>query len=122
MMKKNILIIDIGSKDSGLEEELTNFQLRRFIFNNVECNSMEGLLQSPKFDKQHIQVEVCKLVGIQAKRRGQKKNKAWKSRQTLWWKGKAFARNIKNFLIKFSQTIPKTKKSKQRLLLPIMHS
>src|SRR5690606_11163195 len=48
---------------------------------------MEGLLQSLKFDKPHIQAEVCKLVGLQAKRRGQKRNKAWKKVQTLWWKG-----------------------------------
>lgn len=48
---------------------------------------MEGLLQSFKFDKPHIQVEVCKLTGMAAKRRGQKRNKAWKSQQTLWWDG-----------------------------------
>jgi len=58
---------------------------------------MEGLLQSFKFDKEHIQIEVCNLVGIGAKRRGQKMNKAWKSKQTLWWKGQPFQRNSKEY-------------------------
>jgi hypothetical protein len=54
---------------------------------------MEGLLQSFKFDKPHIQIEVCKLVGIAAKYRGTKRNKAWKQVQKLWWKGVAYDRH-----------------------------
>lgn len=54
---------------------------------------MEGLVQAFKFDKPHIQVEVCKLVGLAAKRRGSKRNKAWKQRQTLWWDGVAYDRH-----------------------------
>ena len=53
---------------------------------------MEGFLQSLKFDKPHIQEEVCKLIGKAAKFRGQKRNKAWKSTQTLWWRGIAMPR------------------------------
>lgn len=58
---------------------------------------MEGLLQSFKFDKEHIQVEVCKLVGKQAKFRGKKRNKAWKRQQMLWWKGQEFPRDSKEY-------------------------
>jgi len=58
---------------------LSNFSPHPFIFDGVECASMEGLLQSFKFDKPHIQAVVCQLVGIKAKRRGQKRNKAWKT-------------------------------------------
>ena len=54
---------------------------------------MEGLLQAFKFDKQHIQIEVCKLAGLAAKRRGQKRNKAWKRVQKLWWKSVAYDRH-----------------------------
>ena len=54
---------------------------------------MEGFLQSLKFDKPHIQVEVCKLVGLAAKRRGSKRTKAWKSKQVLWWQGVEFSRH-----------------------------
>ena len=79
--------MDIGSKAGWPAGALSNFSPHPFIFDGVECASMEGLLQSFKFDKPHIQEEVCKLVGLQAKRRGQKRNKAWKKVQTLWWKG-----------------------------------
>ena len=85
--------MEIGSKHGGVAGRLSNFTPRPFVFEDVECNSMEGLLQSFKFDKEHIQREVCKLVGLSAKRRGQKRNKAWKSKQTLWWKGVAYERN-----------------------------
>jgi hypothetical protein len=54
---------------------------------------MEGLVQSFKFDKPHIQVEVCKLVGLAAKKRGSARNKQWKSKQILWWNGSPYPRD-----------------------------
>lgn len=89
--------MDIGSKSGWPSSALSNFSPHAFVFDGVECSSMEGLLQSFKFDKVHIQVEVCKLVGKAAKFRGKKRNKAWKSRQTLWWKGKAIDRHGKEY-------------------------
>lgn len=79
--------MDIGSKSGYPSSALSNFSPHHFVFDEVECASMEGLLQSFKFDKVPVQVEVCKLVGIQAKMRGKNRNKAWKTRQTLWWRG-----------------------------------
>lgn len=76
---------------------LSNFTPRRFVFRGVECNSIEGALQALKFDKPHIAETVCKLVGLQAKRRGQKRNKAWKSQQTLWWAGEPFRRDSREY-------------------------
>jgi hypothetical protein len=58
---------------------------------------MEGFLQSLKFDKPHIEEEVCKLVGKTAKFRGKKRNKAWKSAQTLWWRGVEYKRDSKEY-------------------------
>jgi len=84
--------MDIGSKSGYPASALSNFAPHPFVFDGVECASMEGLLQSFKFDKPHIQVEVCKLVGIGAKRRGQKRNKAWKRLQKLWWNGVEYER------------------------------
>lgn len=84
--------MDIGSKSGYPASALSNFAPHPFVFDGVGCSSMEGLLQSFKFDKPHIQVEVCKLVGIRAKRRGQKKNKAWKRVQKLWWNGVEYER------------------------------
>lgn len=85
--------MDIGAGKGYPQGNLSNFTPRRFIFDGVECCSMEGLLQSFKFDKQHIQEEVCKLTGLKAKFKGKNRNKAWKSKQTLWWKGLPIERN-----------------------------
>jgi predicted NAD-dependent protein-ADP-ribosyltransferase YbiA (DUF1768 family) len=89
--------MDIRSNNSYPSCNLSNFYGYKFEFDGVECNSMEGLLQSFKFENHIIQIEVCKLVGIAAKRRGQKRNKVWKSVQTLWWKGKAYKRDSKDY-------------------------
>jgi len=89
--------MNIGSKSGGASSSLSNFAPHPFVFDGVECNSFEGLLQSFKFDKIHIQVEVCKLVGLAAKRRGQKRNKAWKSVQTLWWNDVAYKRDSEEY-------------------------
>jgi len=89
--------MDIGSNYKGAAGRLSNFTPRKFIFDGVECNSMEGLLQSFKFDKEHIQIEVCKLTGMAAKKRGSKRNKAWSSKQVLWWKGKEYKRHSKEY-------------------------
>lgn len=89
--------MDIGSKSGFPAGTLSNFSPHPFVIDGVECASMEGFLQSLKFDKVHIQIEVCKLVGITAKRRGQKRNKAWKRVQKLWWQGREFDRSGKEF-------------------------
>lgn len=85
--------MDIGSGKGYPADKLSNFAPHPFVFYGVACASMEGLVQAFKFDKPHIQAEVCKLVGLAAKRRGSKRNKAWKQSQTLWWNGVAFNRH-----------------------------
>jgi len=89
--------MDIGSGKIGSSGGLSNFRPRVFIFDGIECASMEGLLQSFKFDKPHIQEHVCSLVGLRAKRKGQKRNKAWKSKQNLWWKEEVYKRDSKEY-------------------------
>jgi hypothetical protein len=84
--------MDIGSGKGYPSSALSNFAPQGFIFDGVEVASREGILQALKFDKPHIQVEVCKLVGIGAKKRGSDRNVAWKSRQTLWWNGVTYGR------------------------------
>jgi len=79
--------MDIGSGHGYPASALSNFTPHPFVFDGVEIASMEGLLQSFKFDKKHIQVEVCKLVGKAAKFRGKKRNKNWQRVQKLWWNG-----------------------------------
>ncbi|QIG67974.1 swarming motility YbiA-like protein [Rhizobium phage RHph_Y68] len=84
--------MDVGSGNSWPSNALSNFAPHPFTFRGVECNSMEGLLQSLKFDKPHIQVEVCKLVGYAAKKRGRPRNTHWQRVQKLWWDGEPIPR------------------------------
>lgn len=86
-------MIDIGAKHGYPSSALSNFAAHKFVFDDIECSSMEGFLQSLKFDKPHIQVEVCKLVGVGAKNRGKDRNRNWKMANALWWKGTEFPRD-----------------------------
>ena len=69
--------MDIGSKSGYPSSSLSNFAGHRFIFDGVECYSMEGFLQSLKFKDPNMQIEVCKLIGKKAKFKGKSKK---------WWK------------------------------------
>lgn len=86
-------LMDIGSGNGYPASALSNFTPRKFIIDGIECCSMEGFLQSLKFENPDVQIEVCRLVGLAAKRRGQGRNKAWKSARKLWWRGYAFDRH-----------------------------
>ena len=83
--------IDIYSKKLGVAGRLSNFTKREFVFDNIKCRSIEGVLQSFKFENPEEQKIICGLWGIQAKLAGEGKN--WKSRQTLFWLGKEYARS-----------------------------
>lgn len=85
-------VLDVGSKGGYPAANLSNFSAHPFVFDGVDCGSMEGFLQSLKFDKEHIQKEVCKLVGVTAKHRGKDRNNAWKTNQKLWWLGNEYLR------------------------------
>jgi predicted NAD-dependent protein-ADP-ribosyltransferase YbiA (DUF1768 family) len=89
--------MNVGKGKGYPSSALSNFAAHPFVIDGVECASMEGFLQALKFDKFHIQVEVCKLVGLKAKYRGKKRNKAWKSKQTLWWQGQEFDRHGREY-------------------------
>lgn len=84
--------MDIKSGCGYPAASLSNFSAHPFVLDGVPIASMEGLLQSLKFDKVHIQVEVCKLTGKEAKFRGKNRNKAWQQVQKLWWQGVAMDR------------------------------
>ena len=82
--------MDIKSGCGYPASALSNFAPHPFVFDGVEVASMEGILQAFKFDKFHIQVEVCKLVGFAAKKRGRPRN--WQERQILYWNGVEYPR------------------------------
>lgn len=84
--------MDIRSGCGYPAAALSNFTAHPFVLDGVEVASMEGLLQALKFDKAHIQVEVCKLIGKAAKFRGKGRSSTWQRVQTLWWQGTPMAR------------------------------
>ena len=88
-------IMDIGSGNTYPSSALSNFAPHPFVIEGIECNSMEGFLQSLKFENPEMQKEVCKLVGKQAKFKGKKKK--WWRTQTLFWKGKAIKRDSEEY-------------------------
>jgi len=87
--------MDIGSGKEYPSNALSNFAPHPFVFDGVECNSMEGWLQSTKFSNPDIQVEVCKLVGKAAKFKG--KPKKWFLTQKLYWQGVEYDRNSQEY-------------------------
>lgn len=85
--------LDIGSKNEYPSNALSNFTGRHFEIDNVQCESIEGFLQALKFEKPGTQLEVCKLVGIAAKKKGKERNSQWKIKRGLWWQGEFYQRN-----------------------------
>lgn len=121
--------MDIGSKLGFPAGTLSNFTPHAFIFDGVECSSMEGLLQSFKFKDSQIQIEICKLRGFEAQRRGQEKNGAWKSVQQLWWKGVEYNRHgpeYQELLTQAFHALSKNEAFRQALIAtgnePLTHS
>lgn len=86
---------DIGSYNNYPYNSLSNFSPHPFIIDGILCNSMEGFLQSLKFKNPEMQKEVCLLVGKQAKFKG--KHKKWYKTQTLYWQGKEYKRDSKEY-------------------------
>ena len=87
--------MDIGSGTGYPSANLSNFSPHVFTMDGIECNSMEGFLQSLKFQDPEMQKHVCTLVGKKAKFKGKKK-KWWKT-QTLYWKGEEIPRDYERY-------------------------
>lgn len=87
--------MDIGSGSAYPSNALSNFAPHPFVIDGVECNSMEGFLQSLKFNNPELQKEVCKLVGKAAKFKG--KPKKWWQTQTLFWQGQEMKRSSQEY-------------------------
>ena len=87
--------MDIGSGTGYPSANLSNFSPHVFTVDGIECNSMEGFLQSLKFQDPEMQKHVCTLVGKKAKFKC--KNKKWWKTQTLYWKGEEISRDSERY-------------------------
>lgn len=83
--------VDIVNGCSYPANKLSNFEHYEFHVDGILCNSMEGFLQSLKFQDIEKQKEVCLLIGKEAKFKG--KRKKWWREQILFWQGKEMKRN-----------------------------
>lgn len=97
LWKLRVTDMDIGSGQGYPASALSNFTPHPFVFDGVECASMEGLLQSFKFSNPEMQKEVCKLSGKAAKFKGKKKK--WWRTQTLYWGGIEYGRESEEYQI-----------------------
>lgn len=87
--------MDIGSGNGYPSSSLSNFAGHRFVIDGTTCNSMEGFLQSLKFESPEMQEYVCSLIGKMAKFKG--KPKKWFTRQELYWRGKVIDRHSNEY-------------------------
>lgn len=87
--------MDIGSGKAYPCNALSNFAPHPFVIDGVECASMEGFLQSLKFENPEMQKHVCSLVGKAAKFKG--KNKKWWKTSKLYWQGQEYEREGKEY-------------------------
>lgn len=87
--------IDIGSGSGYPSSNLSNVSPHGFVVDGVECASMEGFLQSLKFQNPEMQKYVCTLVGKTAKFKGKKKK--WWKKQTLYWQGETIPRDSERY-------------------------
>ena len=94
-LEKTGKAIDIWSKSKYPAYMLSNLHDSIFIFDDVECHSMEGLLQSLKHQDEGKQRQICKLKGMDAKRMS---STDWQKDQIVWWKGKAIKRKSNDFM------------------------
>ena len=58
--------MDIGKGSGGVAGRLSNFTPRKFIFDGVECNSIEGVLQSFKFKNPGFTDSTIENIGFDA--------------------------------------------------------
>ena len=92
--------LDIRSNALWPANVLSNLWEKPFSIDGVECGSMEGFLQSLKFQDVEKQKAVCLLSGNRAKNAGKLKDekKAWYHKQLLYWQDKAYPRQSVEYL------------------------
>lgn len=110
--------MDINSREMYPSSALSNFANNPFLFDEVICQTMEGLLQSLKFKDHEIQKQICLMDGRAAKNHGSESN--WQKSQKLWWKGVVYDRHTNGYqklLDRAFNTLAANDKFKQALLM-----
>ena len=77
--------MDIGSGTGYPSANLSNFHPHAFTIDGIACASMEGFLQSLKFESPDMQAQVCTLVGKKGKVQRKEKEMVARSNLILAW-------------------------------------
>ena len=86
--------LDIWSKSPYPANVLSNLCSNGFRFDGVLCGSMEGFLQSLKYQDTGRQRQICSMKGKNAKNMTLSH---WQTDQIVWWKGTEINRQSKEF-------------------------
>ena len=81
--------LDIHSNGLYPSNVLSNLCSNGFRFDGVVCGSMEGFLQSLKYEDSNRQRQICSMKGRNAKRQS---TTTWQTDQVVWWRGRAIDR------------------------------
>ena len=86
--------LDIWSTGEYPADVLSNLCSNRFRLDGVECQSIEGFLQSLKYEDPNRQRQICSMKGRNAKRLS---TTTWQTDQVVWWKGRAIDRQSETY-------------------------
>lgn len=86
--------LDIRSNGLYPSNVLSNMCGNEFIFDGVECGSMEGFLQSLKHQDIDKQRQICSMKGGNAKKHSVK---SWQFDQVVYWKGQVIDRHAEEY-------------------------
>jgi predicted NAD-dependent protein-ADP-ribosyltransferase YbiA (DUF1768 family) len=88
--------LDLGYRNEGLGKALSNLCEYPFVLDGVQCRSIEGFLQSLKFQELDAQDMMLGMFGYKAWKTGQVGND-WRESQTLWWRGVPYQRTSREY-------------------------
>lgn len=86
--------LDIWSTGKYPCNVLSNLYGNAFEINGVKCASMEGFLQSLKYQDANRQREICSMKGKEAKKMT---TTTWQKDQIVWWQGAEIHRQGEDF-------------------------
>lgn len=86
--------LDIRSNGLYPSNVLSNMCSNGFRFEGMVCGSMEGFLQSLKYQDRDKQRQICSMKGGNARKRSVN---SWQTDQIVWWKGQAYDRQSEEY-------------------------
>lgn len=92
LQQRDLEVVDIRTGGEWPIWILSNLTPNAFVFAGLAAASMEGFLQSLKYEDPAEAALVRKLAGRKAKRAGKKRREAWQRSKTLWIEGRTIDR------------------------------